>query len=354
MMIVSDQSEYNETWWNTWNTAILLWFVNILLLSFGLCRLLLYGDPILPAGSQIFVEVNRKRCQAEYNVSKNDYEEAYHELSQCVRYFSRRLPYTRRGIFIATFWEMLRQLLHRVYVSRLLTYLVKKFANKSRRQRAEITAREMALLYQQILCLKLSQVNYANRNNRSLIYIALSALNYAEASGENMPHSILAEIYVNAALCFKEFSSSWSSVTSRRILRLPASKLLHLLFEYYLRKARVALSLCAEPPAPQKLKWLMSEDGARFMVEHGWSYGPHTIIRNESEFTVQNNKSEPLSYAARAYREHLITQGLRMLAGTAGNDAHASALLDVSRKIMTSARVDLCIRTKEDKIGITS
>lgn len=313
-----DQSDYEA---NTWNN-VLLWSVNIIFLSFGLCRLLLYGDPILPAGSKVFVEVNRKRCQAEFNISKNDYEEAYHDLSQCLQYFSRRLPFTRRGIFLASLWEALRQLLHRLYVSRLVTYVGKKFANKSKRRRAEITAREMALVYQQILCLKLAQGKSARRN--SLLYIALSAVNYAEASGDSMPLSILAEIYVNAALCFKK-------------------SVFPLVHRYYLNKARGVLLLCSPP---QKLKWLTNDDGARFLVKQRWNYGP----KAESDFTAQNTKSEPLSYAARAYREHLITQGLRMLAGTI-NDAHATALLDISRKVMTSARAELCARGCGDDSG---
>jgi sterol regulatory element-binding transcription factor 1 len=298
-----------------------LWFINSTLLAFGLCRLLLYGDPILPADSKVSVELHRWRRQAEFNMSKDDYEQAYRDLSQCLQYFSRQLPVMRMDVFLVTLWQIFRQVIHRLYISRLVTYFVKKFGEQSRRHLAEISAMEMAIVYQHVLCLKLS------RGSRDpVIFIALTAVNYAEAAGETMPKSMLAEIYVNAALCFKQ----------------PLFPFIH---KFYLNKARTLLASCV---VPQKLKWIANDDGMRFLDSQKWSYEQ----KEGSDFTVQNNKSDPLSYAARAYREYLISQGLRLLAGTVG-DTHASGLLDIARKIIASAQIDLCI-CNEENIGITS
>ena len=290
-------------------------------MGFGLCRLLLYGDPVLPADNKVSVELHRWRRQAEFNISKDDYEQAYRDLNQCLQYFSRQLPVTRMDVFFATLWQVMRQVFHRLYISRLVTFIGKKFVDKSERHLAEMSAMEMATVNQHILCLKLSQ-----GSKDSLVYLALSAVNYAEAAGDTMPKSMLAEIYVNAALCFKQ-------------------SLLPFVHKFYLNKAR---SLLASTIVPQKLKWIVNDDGMRFIVSQKWNYGH----REESDFTLQNNKSDPLSYSARAYREHLISQGLRLLAGTV-SDAHASGLLDISRKIMASAQIDLCI-CSEEKIGATS
>lgn len=295
--------------------------MNAVLLAFGLCRLLLYGDPVLPADSKVSLELHRWRRQAEFNISKDDYEQAYRDLNQCLQYFSRQLPLTRMDVLFVTLWQIFRQTLHRFYISRLVTYFGKKFADKSDRHLAEISAMEMAIVYQHMLCLKLSQ-----GSKDSLVFIALSAMNYAEAAGEAMPKSMMAEIYVNAALCFKQ-------------------SLFPFAHKFYLNKARVLLASCV---VPQKLKWIMNDDGMRFLVGQKWSYGRS----EDNDFTLQNNKSDPLSYAARAYREHLIAQGLRLLAGTV-SDGHASGLLDVARKIMISAQIDLCI-CSGGKIGVTS
>lgn len=302
-------------------SSLFIWLTNASLLAFGLCRLLLYGDPVLPADSKVSVELHRWRRQAEFNISKDDYEQAHRDLSQCLQYFSRQLPQTRMDVFFVTIWQIFRQVLHRLYISRLVTYIGKKFVNKSDRQLAEISAMEMAIVYQHMLCLKLSR-----GTKGSTVFIALSAVNYAEAAGDTMPKSMLAEIYVNAALSFKQ-------------------SLFPFVHKFYLNKARSLLASCV---VPQKLKWVVNDDGMRFLVSQKWSYGQ----RAESDFTLQNNKSDPLSFAARAYREYLISQGLRLLAGTAG-DSHASGLLEISRKIMISAQIDLCI-CSEDKIGITS
>ncbi|XP_014210425.1 sterol regulatory element-binding protein 2 [Copidosoma floridanum] len=304
---------------NVWS-SVFLWLTNVLLLAFGLYKLLLHGDPVLPADNTVSVELHRWRRQAEFNMSKDDYEQAYRDLHKCLQYFSHHLPLTRMEVFFATVWQMFRQLLHRTYISRLVSFFGKKIADKSEKYLAELSAMEMAIVYEHILCLKLSR-----GSKNSLVHVALSAVNYAEASGETIPKSMLAEIYVNAALCFKQS-------------RFP------IVHKFYFNKARNLLASCV---VPQKLKWIVDDDAMRFLVSQKWSYGQ----KEESDFTQQNNKSDPLSYASRAYREHLISQGLRLLAGTVG-EAHSSGLLDISRKIMVSAQVDLCI-CSEEKVGVT-
>ena len=298
--------------------------MNSFLLVFFICRFLLCEDPKLPSDSKASVELHRWRRQAEFNISKHDYTQAFCDLNLCLRFFSKNinyLPQIKMDVFFVTLRQMLRQILHRLYVNKLVRYFSQTFSEETKKSIGEISAMELAIVYQHMLSLRLSQ-----GSKESSIFIALSALNYAEAAGETMPKSILAEIYVNVALCFKQ-------------------SMIPFIHKFYLNKARNILSNCI---VPQKLKWIINDDGIRFLVSQKWNYG----IKEENNFTVQNNSSDPLSYAARAYREQLISQGLKLLAGTA-NDAHASAVLDISKKIMTSAGVELCISDKH-KIGITS
>ncbi|CAK9800502.1 Sterol regulatory element-binding protein 1 [Anthophora plagiata] len=319
-----DQSEFENPVWSN----ILLWLTNAILLIAGLCRLLLYGDPILPFDSKIFLELHRWRRQAEFNISKNEYSQAYRDLHQCLQYLGRPYPSSRTEGWLATMWQIIRQILHKLWIGKLILNIHKWFSDKITRQQAEISAMEIATIYQHMLCLRLSE-----GSKNGTLYLALSAVNYAEATGETIPKSLLAEVYINVALCFKQ-------------------SLFPFIHKYYLGKARTLLSSCAVPP---KLKWIMNDEGAKFLAFQKWQYGD----QSDNEFTFQSSKADPLSYASRAYREYLIGHCLRILSGTAG-DAHLSSILEHGQTIMASAGVNagfLCtdkvtVTHCEDEIGL--
>lgn len=298
-----------------WST-VLLWLTNAIVLAGGLCRLLLYGDPIIPSSSKTFLELRRWRRQAEFNMSRNDYEKAYADLRQCLRFFDRTLPTSRADVALATLWQVVRQILHKLWIGRWVLHVGKWLAEKSERGQAEMSAMELAIVYQRILCLRLSE-----GSTQATLFLALSAVNYSEAAGEMISKNSLAEIYVNAALCFKQ-------------------SLFPFVHKYYLGKARNILSSCV---VPARLKWIMTDEGSRFLTSQKWQYGDRAV----SEFTSQNSKTDPLSYAARAYREHLIGQGLRLLAGTAG-DSHASATLELAKSVVASADVETCFPSEDE------
>ncbi|KAL6256820.1 hypothetical protein P5V15_011759 [Pogonomyrmex californicus] len=319
-----DQSELDKQLWSN----VILWFTNLILLAVGLCKLLLYGDPVLPTDSKVFLEVRRWRSQAEFNISKHECNQAYRDLHQCLQYFGRSFPLSRTEIFLATTWQIVRQVLHKLWLGRWVMQISKWLSEKSGRQQAETSAVEIAIVYQHMLCLRMSE-----GTKDSTLYLALCALNYAEAASESMPKPLLAEIYVNVALCLKQ-------------------SLFPYIHKYYLGKARVLLSSCTVPP---KLKWIMTDEGAKFLASQKWQYKKQP----NSEFTSQSSRADPLSYAARAYRDHLIEQCLRLLTGTVG-ECHASSVLELGRIIMASAEVDACfpcadkisIATCEDEIGL--
>ena len=197
--------------------------MNTILLIGGLCRLLLYGDPILPSDSKIFLELHRWRRQAEFNISKSEYSQAYRDLHQCLQYLGRPYPSSRTEAWLATMWQIIRQLLHKLWIGKWILYIHKWFSEKTIRQQAEISAMEIAIIYQHMLCLHLSE-----GSKNGTLYLALSAVNYAETIGETIPKSLLAEIYTNVALCFKQ-------------------SLFPFIHKYYLGKARTLLSSCTVP-----------------------------------------------------------------------------------------------------------
>ncbi|XP_014484348.1 PREDICTED: sterol regulatory element-binding protein 1 [Dinoponera quadriceps] len=320
-----DQSESDRLLWSN----VILWFTNLILLAGGLCKLLPYSDPILPTDSKAFLELRRWRRQAEFNISKHEYNQAYRDLHQCLQYFGRSFPLSRTEICLATVWQIVKQVLHKLWLGRWVMHINKWLSDKSGRQQVEMSAMEIAIVYQYTLCLRLSEGTRSTN-----LYFALCALNYAEAAGESMPKPLLAEIYVNTALCLKQSFFPY-------------------IHKYYLGKARALLSSCTVPP---KLKWIMNDEGARFLASHKWRYKNQ---RHESEFTSQSSRADPVSYVARAYRDHLFGQCLRLLTGTAG-ECHASSVLELGQIIMASAEVDACfpstdqvsVATCEDEVGL--
>lgn len=316
LQTVPDTAEFENPIWSN----VFLWLTNTILLIGGIYRLLLYGDPIVPSDSKVFLEIHRWRRQAEFNISKNESSQACRDLHQCLQYFGRPYPSSRTEAWLATLWQITRQLLHKLWIGKWILYVHKWLSDKTTRQQTEMSAMEIAIIYQHMLCLRLSE-----GSKSGTLYLALSAMNYAEAAGDTIPKSLLAEIYINAALCFKQ-------------------SLFPFIHKYYLSKARILLSSCA---VPAKLKWIMSDEGVKFLAFQKWQCGQ----QSDNEFTSQSSKADPLSYASRAYRDYLIGNCLRILAGTVG-DAHLSSILEHGQVIMASAGVEagfLCT----DKVTVT-
>ncbi|XP_051170563.1 sterol regulatory element-binding protein 1 [Leptopilina boulardi] len=288
---------------------ILLWFVNIAFFVGALIRLLLFGDPIIPADNKIIFELRRWRRQAEFNISNLDYEHAHRDLYRCLQYFGRSLPSTRIEIFLATLWQCIRQILNKFWPCKWILLAGKWLSEKSERKSIETSAMELAAVYQHIL-----RLSFSEGLTKNSLFLALSMINYAENAGNIISKTMLAEIYIDAALCFKQ-------------------SIFPLVHKYYLGKAR---SLLLSYPAHSKMKWITTEDGFRFLVTHNWKYGQLM----ESEFTSQSNAFEPLSYAARAYREYLIEQGLRLLTGTAYSNSHASTAVEIGKRIIDTVSID--------------
>lgn len=295
----------------------MLWFVNIAFFVGALIRLLLFGDPVLPDDYKVIFELRRWRRQAEFNISNLDYEHAHRDLQRCLQYFGRSLPSTRIEIFLATLWQCVRQILNKCWPSKWILLVGKWLSEKTERKSIETSAMELAAVYQHMLRLSFSE----GLTKQSLL-LALSMINYAENAGHIISKTMLAEIYIDAALCFKQ-------------------SFIPLVHKYFLGKAR---SLLFSYPAHSKMKWITSEDGFRFLLTHNWKYGKLV----ESEFTSQSNAFEPLSYAARAYREYLIEQGLRLLSGTAYSNLHASTAVEIGNRIIDTVSSDISFANDEE------
>lgn len=81
-------------------------------------------------------------------------------------------------------------------------------------------------------------------------------------------------------------------------------------FRFYLGLARqVCCSGCEQ--IPTHLVWLIAPYGHRFIVSQRWHYGASGAM--PSPFNVLTPRGDPVAYAARAYREHLLARSLQTL-----------------------------------------
>ena len=151
---------------------------------------------------------------------------------------SRPLPASRTELFFATSWQIVRQVLHRLWFSR---WLVSK-AGLWLRPDAAHSARELALVYH-----RLNQINLADesRSGGGGLMLSLAAVNMAESAGDLLEPEQIADIYVAAAFRITFALPPW----------------LHWLNRLYLSLARQA---CARSAC--HTHWLLTPDGHRFFV----------------------------------------------------------------------------------------
>lgn len=136
----------------------------------------------------------------------------------------------------------------------------------------------------------------ANMKDSNGLLLSLSALNMAEAAGNHMEPENLMEIYMTAALRVKR----------------TYPKVLQFFCRYYLSKAKQLSSVCGH--VPSQYQWAFTPYGYRFLVTHRFRYENQTP--ESSVFSRLGNKSDPLSYVLRDYREHLLEKAIQCLVGS--------------------------------------
>ncbi|XP_054263085.1 sterol regulatory element-binding protein 1 [Macrosteles quadrilineatus] len=271
--------------WSWAGSSVALWLLNLLILAFGLVKVFVYGDPILYSDSKASTLFWRHRKQADFDLSKGDSSGAYRELVTCLQVVQCPLPVTRVEVCSALFWQLLRQLLHRLYIGRWLSsYTGGIFATPYVRGEAVATCKHLSLVYH-----RLHQLHMVEGGGWGAgTMLAVMAVNLAEAAGSTST-SQLAHCYVMLALQLKQ--------------TLPAP--LQFLARYYLSSGR---SSYQKQPC-NHLQWLMTPYGYKFFLSHHWSYG----LPRPTLFTSVTDPTDPQSFVARMYREHLIEKALKAL-----------------------------------------
>lgn len=166
-------------------------------------------------------------------------------------------------------------------------------------EEAKMSARDAALVHHKLHQLQLTDKVVQGRG--SAINLALSAVNLAECAEEKIPQSLMAEIYITAAICLKnKFSGRLSFMLG-----------------YFLRRAqRVCQSPCGSDPGT--CQWLFHPLGRRFFVDCNWTL---KSVPKGSLFSSPRNPVDPVAQVNQAFCENLLEKAVYSLVKPEVEDA---------------------------------
>lgn len=201
--ILSDNNNNDATdatfamMWQGLGAFIFLWTLNVGVLFVGLVKLLVYGDPIIDFESRQF---SKRKAEAEVEFGHGQCASAFNRYIECLQTFGISLPTSRLESLTLTVWQFVRMCLHRIWIGRWLSRKAGGlFCATDQRQRALVSAREMALVMHRLNQLHLSS-KIADSHG---FMMSLFAINMGEAAADIMPTEAMVEIYLTAALRVK-------------------------------------------------------------------------------------------------------------------------------------------------------
>ncbi|XP_052279883.1 sterol regulatory element-binding protein 1-like isoform X1 [Dreissena polymorpha] len=285
--------DLNSESWSVLNTGLLstvaMWLVNGLVVAWVLARLFIYGEPVTSKNSEAAVAYWRHSHQAEQDTARGDYISAANQWKLALLALRRPLPTSKLDLAASMLWQLVRQVLHKLYVGRWLAasglHIWRQLDDVSDRKNS---AKQAALAY-----FRLHQLHLAGLIPGSDVWgvnLGLCAVNMAEASGEATPPAVKAEVYTSIALRLSVGKLKWFS-------------------RYFLSLARATMSHSREQ-IPGSLQWLCQPEGHRFYVDQDWTLGS-----KDTMFTGSPPEADPFSQVTQQFCEHLLERSLHALTG---------------------------------------
>lgn len=298
----------NILWWDedgefsfqNFSSMFLMSLMNIAFLIGCLVKMLVYGDPVVKPQTNESVRYWKHKKQSDLEFERGNDKESNEELIRCLQSFGIALPMTRFERFTATTWQLTRMFLHNLWIGRFLSRRNGGlFKSEAKRSEALSSAKELSLVFHRLNQLHLS----SNMKDGNGVMLSLYAMNMADAAGNSMEPEDLIEIYLIAALRIKR----------------SYPKIFQFFCRYYLHKAKVASMKCSH--IPTRLQWAFTPYGYKFLVNHRFRYESQSS--KSAIFSKLGNKADPLSYALKDYREHLLEKAIHCLVGS-GNKSEVS------------------------------
>lgn len=235
--------------------------------------MLVYGDPIMISRSKTCgdFKANLKKAEKQF---QNGSKDAYTSFCECLSFYGLSLPVTFLDKAISTSWQVIRMILHQVYIGQWLSSKTGGlFCTKNDRKDALNSAKELAIIYH-----RLNQINLTmNIQDYNGLMLSLHASNLAETASTLIEPQLMIEIYITTALRIKK----------------AFPKILQFLCRYYLLKARNI----AHGSPDNGLIWVFSPYGHRFIASQIFTY---TDLENKNSLmTSKVKKTDPILYVLR-------------------------------------------------------
>ncbi|KAF6032179.1 SREBF2 [Bugula neritina] len=269
--------------WNWLIPSALLWVMNILVVSFVLTKVLVYGEPVTTSGSKESAKYWRHLNQSESDLENGYYTSASVQLKEALHTLGRPFPTTRLELFTSLSWQMMRQVLHRTYIARIFSRTLAKY-DKDRVQ----SSHDAAVVYYRLL--QLSLTGKMESTCWQQLNLAACSLNLSEAATSIMSREMLAQVYATSAVT-----------------------VLFTLTDHFQYIARFLLSRCRKQclrhergDIPPQLKWLCEPDGHRYLVDLTWY---DEIWSTEQGFSTNRHPYDPLSTLMQCYRQLALARG---------------------------------------------
>lgn len=277
--------------WTSLFSMILVFTVNVALLAFALVKVLVYGDPVLPPRSKAFTEYWKHKKQSDLDFERGNTAQSLQEAKRCLVSFGVTIPRSRLETATTTCWQFVRMFLHRIYIGRWLSRQTGGlFKPESQRMDALNSAKELALLFHRLNQLSL----VSDQPEANGLMMSLYAVNMAETAAAVISPEDTIEIYITAALRVKKSYPRFMQYFCR----------------YYLAKAKQVNGTTDQ--APNKFSWAFTSYGFRFLTNHAVRFEEQP----DSTFTKLGNRSDPLEYMLRDYRENLLQKSIQCLVGS--------------------------------------
>nr|AUZ82871.1 sterol regulatory element-binding protein 1 [Tigriopus kingsejongensis] len=256
----------------------------------GMIKIFIYGEAYVPdnSSSKNKFWVHRKQTDMAMAGGVRKKQEVNRHLRLAVETLGRPVPVGRVELLLATMWQFVHQILHRLGLAGWFVKRAGGFTVDEQRRKQYVNARkEAALAYHQLHQVHLST---EARDHLTGVFLALTAVNLSEASGNTLPNNFRCHVYALMSLRIKH--------------SLP--RIFGFLARFFMFKAKRRQSRNEEIDA--NLGWMLEDEGQRFVMKGKWHFG-----QTCSHLTEDMDALNPLVAIGRYFRDHELQKALHIV-----------------------------------------
>ncbi|XP_003743416.1 sterol regulatory element-binding protein 1 [Galendromus occidentalis] len=309
--------EDDSPWIGVLFTPYVIWSINFFLLLLCLGDVILFGDPVMSIEQQKKFWQFKK--QAHFDLAHHNYEAAYNNFEMCLETLIGAPTAVPRSIFqtwSCLVWQILRQIMHRIYIGKFLF----KLSRKRYAKQLENSVNHLSETYH-----NLHQLHFVlnKRSNCLGLCYALAAVNYAELGSQSTEH--LTDTFLTCSL---------------RLIKCLLSRF-HFLARFMIYRGQQ----CA--PGGYDHQWIFKPEGYNFVTRHlSLNSRPRTFTNS-----LQLKMVEPLDLVAQQYRWFLLKKAIECLAPQASANCKQGRREATDRCLSFLSELDRCRQRRSFVFG---